>query len=334
MVDTKVTYAGFELPNPLVAGASPITHDVDTARRLEDAGASALVMHSLFEEQLEADAMTAHYQTEAVAESHAEATSYFPDSGYRLGVEEYLERLRRLKEAVSLPVFASLNGASPGGWTGYARDLESAGADALELNLYDVPSRPEESAAEVEARYLETVKAVVETASIPVAVKLSPFLSAPVNLATRLAAAGARAIVVFNRFYQPDIDIEALEVVPALRLSTSDELRLRLRWVAAMFEPVEASLAVTGGVHTAPDAIKALMAGASAVQMTSAILERGPGAVTEVLEGMRTWLTEHEYASVGQMVGSMSLARCPDPEHFERANYMKVLASWRYGTVV
>ncbi|RMG12061.1 MAG: dihydroorotate dehydrogenase-like protein [Deltaproteobacteria bacterium] len=341
MIDTKVEYAGIELERPFIAGASPVTHDLDVARRLEDAGAAAIVMHSLFEEQLEEDALSTHHHVEAVAHSHAEATSYFPElpepkeaGAYGLGPEAYLEQLRRLKASLSIPVFGSLNGVSPGGWIRYARSIEEAGADAIELNLYDVPVDPDESAAQVDARHVETVQAVAEAVSIPVAVKLSPFLSAPVHLARRLAEAGAAALVVFNRFYQPDIDVEALEVVPSLKLSTSDELLLRVRWLAAFFEVVPASLAVTGGVHTPIDAIKALMAGASGVQVTSAILARGPSVIADLSRGLVEWLEEHEYASVRQMVGSMSLARCPDPEAFGRANYMKVLAGWRRGSVI
>ncbi|RMH37509.1 MAG: dihydroorotate dehydrogenase-like protein [Deltaproteobacteria bacterium] len=334
-MDTSVTYAGLELRGPIVAGASPLTHDIDTARRLEEAGAAAIVMHSLFEEQIERDELALHYHVEATAHSHPEADSYLPDvGGYRLGPDAYVEQLGRLKRAVSIPVFGSLNGISAGGWIRYAAHMEQAGADAIELNLYDVPTDPDESGAEVEARYVDTVRAVVDAVSIPVAVKLSPFLSAPVHMAARLADAGAAAIVVFNRFYQPDIDIEALDVTPALTLSSPDELRLRLRWLAAMYGRVSASLAATGGVHSAAGAIKALMAGASAVQMTSAILRAGPAAVAAVVAEMLAWLEEHEYESVRQMIGSMSLQRCPDPEAFERANYMQVLQSWKHGGVV
>jgi dihydroorotate dehydrogenase (fumarate) len=334
-MDLTTRYAGLELAGPLVAGASPITHDVGIARRLEDAGVSAIVMHSLFEEQIDRDELSLHHHMAQVEYSHAEALSYFPAlDQFALAPDTYVEQLARVKRAVSVPVIGSLNGATPGGWTRYAKLMRQAGADAIELNVYYVATDPLESSADVEQRYLETVRCVKDSVDVPVAVKLSPFFSAPVHMARRLEAAGADALVVFNRFYQPDIDIDALDVAPALRLSDSSTLLMRLRWLAALFGNVECSLAATGGVHTGRDALKALMAGASAVQITSAVLRSGPEHVAEIQRDLCEWMEQNEYESVRQMIGSMSLQRCPDPTGFERANYMKVLQSWKYGTVV
>jgi dihydroorotate dehydrogenase (fumarate) len=311
-------------------GASPMVDSLDTVQRLEAAGAAAIVMHSLFEEQILQEQWATIYHMDVHAESFGEALSYFPRPGeFALGPEQYLAQIARIKKAVHIPVIASLNGTTAGGWVEYARRMEEAGADALELNVYYLATDPEEPAATVEQRTLDILRTVKQTVSIPVAVKLSPFFSSLAHFATELDVAGADALILFNRFYQPDIDIEQLEVTPKLELSNSSELLLRLRWLAILSEKVRCSLAVTGGVHTALDAIRAIMAGAHAVQMVSALLRGGPAYLRTVLDEMSTWMEEHEYTSLRQMQGSMSLARCPDPAAFERANYIRVLQGWR-----
>ena len=327
-MDLSTTYLGLQLEHPIVPGASPLVERPDDARRLEDAGAAALVLHSLFEEEI-----LRRVEAALAAESHghasAEAMAYWPELDHHLGPEEYLELVRSVKEAVAIPVIASLNGVTPGGWTSYAARIQEAGADALELNVYLLATDPEVPGTEVEERVVEIVRAVAGAVSIPVAVKLSPFFSSLPHLARRLVEAGARGLVLFNRFYQPDIDVEELEVVPNLRLSTPDELRLRLRWLAILSGRVEASLAATGGVHGPLDAVKAVMAGADAVQMVSALLEEGPGVLRRTVDGVRAWLEEHEYESLAQMKGSMSLRTVPDPSAVVRVNYARVLESWR-----
>jgi dihydroorotate dehydrogenase (fumarate) len=329
-VDLSTTYLGLRLPHPLMPGASPLVDSLDTVRRLEDAGAAAIVMHSLFEEQIVQEQLATIHHMEVHAESFAEAVSYFPRPGeFALGPEQYLAQISRIKKAVRLPVIASLNGTTAGGWVEYARRMEEAGADALELNVYYLATDPEEPAATVEQRTLDMLRAVKETVAVPVAVKLSPFFSSLAHFATELDVAGVDGLILFNRFYQPDIDIEALEVIPRLELSTSSELLLRLRWLAILADRVRCSLAVTGGVHDAADAVRAVMAGAHAVQMVSALLRRGPGYLRMVLDELRAWMGEHEYTSLEQMRGSMSLARSPDPAAFERANYIRVLQGWR-----
>ena len=329
-MDLSTTYLGLRLPHPLMPGASPMVDDLDTVKRLEDAGAAAIVMHSLFEEQLTLEQLGAIQNIEAHAESFAEALSYFPHPDeYALGPDKYLEHLHRIKHAVSVPVIGSLNGVTPSGWTDYARQIEQAGADALELNFYYVATNVADTAGSVEQRLYDVVRLVKGAVSIPVAVKLSPFYSAFAQLADQLDAAGVNGLVLFNRFYQPDIDVDELEAVPRLQLSDSSELLLRLRWLAILFGHVRASLAVTGGVHTFLDAIKAIMAGADAVQLVSALLQKGPDVLRKTREQMASWLEEHEYESLEQMRGSMSLQRCPDPAAYERANYMRVLQSWR-----
>jgi dihydroorotate dehydrogenase (fumarate) len=328
-VDLSTTYLKFKLPHPLIAGAMP-TEKLDAVKRLADAGAAAIVMHSLFEEQIRLEQETALKATEPHEESSAEALSYFPKpSEFRLGPEEYLEQIRKVKRTAGVPVIASLNGVTASGWLQYARQIQQAGADALELNVYFLATDPGESGEQVERRALEIVRTVKQTVTIPVAVKLSPFYSSVANFAAKVDELGADGLVLFNRFYQPDIDTEKLEVVPSLRLSDSSELLLRLRWLAILSGKVRASLAVTGGVHTAQDALKAVMAGAHAVQLVSVLLKRGPEALKEIREGMELWLKEHEYESLRQAQGSMSLAKCPDPAAFERANYMKILGAWK-----
>jgi dihydroorotate dehydrogenase (fumarate) len=311
-------------------GASPLADSLDTVKRLEDAGAAAIVMRSLFEEQITRDFEGMVHNMEVHEESFAEALSYFPKPDeFVFGSEEYLEQLRRIKQAVKVPVIASLNGVSNAGWISYAAKMQQAGADALELNSYYVATDPNEAGSEVEGTAIEIVKAVKRAVSIPVAVKISPFFSSVANFVHRLDEAGADGIVVFNRFYQPDIDVDALEAVPSLHLSDSSELLLRIRWLAILFGRTKASLAASGGVHTGLDAVKAVMAGASAVQMVSRLLEDGPQQLRTVLDNMTHWMEEHEYESLEQMRGSMSLQRSPDPAAFERGNYMRILRSWK-----
>jgi len=319
-MDLSTSYLGFELPHPLMPGASPLVDDLDTVRRLEDAGAAAIVMHSLFEEQIELDQRGALQYVDGPADSYAEALTYFPRAQqFALGPDRYLEQVRRIKDAVDVPVIGSLNGITGAGWLEYAKLVEQAGADALELNVYYLATRADETAAQVEQRVVDIAAAVKAAVRIPVAVKLSPFFSALPHLAHRLDQLHVDGLVIFNRFYQPDIDPEALEVVPRLHLSDSSELLVRLRWLAILSGHVQCSLAATGGIHTALDAIKAVMAGAHAVQMVSLARAR---------REMAAWLEEHEYESLRQMQGSMNLLRCPDPSAFERANYMRVLLSW------
>jgi dihydroorotate dehydrogenase (fumarate) len=329
-MDLSTTYLGFHLPHPFMPGASPLVDDLDMVRRLEDAGAAAIVMHSLFEEQIVAEQLAAFSHTETHADTFAEALSYFPDTNvFALGPAEYLDRIRQIKEAVSVPVIASLNGSSLGGWLKFAQQMQQAGADALELNVYSIATDLHDTAQDVEGQVLSMLRAVKERVHIPVAVKLSPFCSAFGHFAHQLDEAGADGLVIFNRFYQPDIDVEELVVEHQIHLSDSRELLLRLRWLAILSGRVQASLAVTGGVHTPLDAIKAIMCGAQAVQMVSALLRHGPEHLRVVREWIATWLEEHEYESLAQMQGSMSLIHCPDPQAYERANYLEMLQSWR-----
>jgi dihydroorotate dehydrogenase (fumarate) len=329
-MDLSTTYLGFALPHPLMPGASPMVDDLDTVRRLEDAGAAAIVMHSLFEEQIVQEQVTTFAHAEAHADSFGEALSYFPSpDAFALGPDDYLEQVRRIKEAVRVPVIGSLNGVSLGGWLEYARLIEQAGADALELNVYMVAADPGESAQAIEDRTVEMVRTVRGGVRIPLAVKLSPFYTALAHFARRLDEAGPAGLVLFNRFYQPGIDVEALEVRRELHLSDSSELPLRLRWLAILSGHVQASLAVTGGVHTVADVIQAVMAGAHAVQFVSALLRGGPERLAALRRELAAWLEEHEYTSLRQMQGSMSLRSCPDPAAYERGNYMFMLQSWR-----
>lgn len=330
MIDLSTTYLGFTLSHPLVAGASPLSADFDGVRRLEDAGASAIVLPSLFEEQIAAEEAGSFHHMDAHEQSHAEALSYFPlADDYRMGPARYLEHVRRVSEAVRVPVIGSLNGTTSAGWLHYARLIQDAGASAIELNFYHVATDPAESGQAVEARLLDVVRAVRTHVSIPVAVKLSPFFSSVASLAQQLDQAGADGLVLFNRFYQPDIDPEALIALAQLHLSDSSDLLLRLRWLAILSGRVKASLAATGGVHTAVDAVKAVMAGAHAVQMTSALLLHGPTHLNRVRDDMARWFDDHEYVSLGQACGSMNLLRSPDPAAFERGNYMKILQTWK-----
>jgi dihydroorotate dehydrogenase (fumarate) len=313
-----------------MAGASPLADKLDSVRKLEDAGAAAIVMRSLFEEQIAAEQLATNRSMETPANSFAEALSYFPSTeDFVLGPDEYLEQIRKIKAAVKIPVIASLNGTTLGGWLDYARLMQQAGADALELNVYYLATDPDETGEALERRTVEMVTAVKKAVSIPVAVKLSPYYSSMANVARHLDNAEADGLVLFNRFYQPDIDVEELKVLSELNLSNSGALLLRLRWLAILSGRVRASLAVTGGVHTPLDAIKAVMCGAHAVQMVSAILKNGPGQIAIMRREVSRWLEEHEYESLQQMQGSMGLQKCPDPKAFERANYMHILQSWQ-----
>jgi dihydroorotate dehydrogenase (fumarate) len=320
---------GLRLEHPIMTGASPLSDDLDGVRRLEDAGTAAIVMRSLFAEQIAREQIAAFVHLDSHGESFAEAMSYFPRAdSFVLGPDEYLEQLRRVKESVKVPVIASLNGARPGRWMDYPKMFEQVGADALELNLYHVSTDPDLTASDVEELALETVREVKRSSKLPLAVKLSPFYTSLPAFARRLDDAGADGLVLFNRFYQPDIDPEELKVVPQLQLSRSSELLLRLRWLAILSGRVKASLAVTGGVHSGLGAVKSVMAGAHAVQMVSALLARGPEHLKTVRDEMAAWLEEHEYSSLRQAQGSMNLSACPDPEVYERANYMMILQGW------
>jgi len=329
MIDLTTTYLGLHLKNPLVASASPLSKKVDTVRSLEDAGAAAVVLYSLFEEQITHDSHELDHYLERGTHAYAEAIDYFPDlDHYNIGPEPYLEHLQRVKEAVSIPVIGSLNGISPGGWVQYARFIEQAGADALELNIYYLPTDPDLSSVELEETYIDLVRAVRSNVKIPLAVKLSPFFTSLPNMARRFVAAGANGLVLFNRFYQPDFDLEALEVVPNLDLSTSRDLRLPLRWIALLYGRIQADFALTSGVHTAQDVLKAMMAGASVAMTTSALLQYGPELVTRILGNIEEWMVVHEYTSINMMKGSMSQQAVAEPAAFERANYMKALNSF------
>lgn len=329
-MNLQTNYLGLTLKHPLMPGASPMVDDLDLVRRLEDSGASAIVMHSLFEEQIELEQQGYDNTVEPYMESFSEALSFLPEpDDFTLTSEQYLKQLQRIKAAVGVPVIASLNGTTPGGWVRLASELESSGADALELNYYHVPTDTRMGSQLVENDAVALLRAVRRKVGIPVAMKLSPFFSSLPSVARKLTSSGADGLVLLNRFYQPDIDIENLEALPTLRLSDSSELRQRLRWIAILFGNVEASLAASGGVHTAEDAIKAIMAGASAVQLVSALLKHGPEQLRVVLQDMTRWLEEHDYESLDQLRGSMSLRHCPDPAAYERANYMRVLQGWR-----
>jgi dihydroorotate dehydrogenase (fumarate) len=328
-MDLSTTYMGLHLKNPIVPSASPISKSLDGIKQLEDAGASAVVLYSLFEEQITHEAKELDHFLTHSAESYQEAMSYFPDiHDYNLGPEEYLDHVRQAKEHTSIPVIGSLNGVSAGGWLDYARRIEQAGADALELNIYYIPTSPEHDGAAIESIYLEDLKTVKQAVKIPVAMKLSPYFSSMASMARKLDAAGADALVLFNRFYQPDFDLEALEVVPTVHLSTSHELTLPLRWIAILSGQVKASLAATTGVHTGMDALKMLMAGADVAMMCSSLLQHGPKHVAAVLREMEAWMEAKEYESVTQLKGSMSQRSVVEPAAFERANYMKALNSW------
>ncbi|HOD43757.1 MAG TPA: dihydroorotate dehydrogenase-like protein [Anaerolineaceae bacterium] len=329
MIDLSTQYLGLKLKNPLVASASPLSKKVDTVKKLEDAGIGAVVMYSLFEEQIIHESHALDYFLSHGTESFSEALTYFPDmEHYNVGPDGYLDMIRKLKESVQVPVIASLNGISTGGWVDYAGKMEQAGADALELNIYFLPTDLELEGIALEDAYVELVRSVRAQVKIPLAVKLSPYFTALPNFARKLVGAGANGLVLFNRFYQPDLDIETLEVVPDLVLSTSDELRLPLRWTAILYGRLQADLALTTGVHSVEDVVKATMAGARVSMMASELLSRGIGRVSEILADLEKWLETYEYHSIQQMLGSMSQQAVADPAAFERANYMKVLQSF------
>ncbi len=323
-------YMGFELKNPIVPSASPLTRNIDNFRRMEDAGAAAITMHSLFEEQIEFEAEQFEHFFGYGTESFAEALTYFPKlNEFGVGPDNYLELVHKAKQAVDIPVIASLNGVSDGGWIDYATKIQQAGADALEVNLYFLPTDPRVACGEVEQIYLDVLANVKRHVSIPVAMKIGPYFTALPRVAHALDTAGADALVLFNRFYQPDLDIEDLSVGPHLVLSSSDELRLPLRWIAILYSHVNCSLALTTGVHTVEDAVKAVMAGADIANTTSALLEHGIGHITTLVDGFRLWMEEHEYDSVDMMKGSLSQRNVAEPAAFERANYMKTLRSYQ-----
>ena len=328
-IDLSTTYLGLKLKNPLVASSGPLCEDVGNIRRIEDAGAAAIVLHSLFEEQIDQESDELDRFIQAGSERGPEATTHFPELTHQvMGPDAYLAHIVKCKQAVRIPIIASLNGTTRGGWLDYARQMEAAGADALELNIYHIAVDPDVSATQVEQRYIDLVKAVKAEVRIPVAVKLGPYFSSMANMARRLDAAGANALVLFNRFYQPDFDLESLEVVPNLILSNSHELLLRLHWIAVIYGNITADLALTGGVHSATDVVKAMMAGAKVAMMTSALLKRGVTYLDTICTELLIWMGEHEYDSIRQMQGSMSRNAVPQPGAFERANYMKVLSSY------
>lgn len=329
-MDLSTTYLGLKLQNPIVPSASPLSKHLDTLRQLEDAGASAVVLYSLFEEEINRQShLINRYLTEGT-ESYGEALSYFPEARFyrNVGPEDYLGHISKAKEALDIPVIASLNGVSTGGWIRYAREMEEAGADALELNIYFIPTQLDLSAAEVEQIYLDVLRDIKATISIPVAVKLNPYFSAMGNMSKRLVQAGADGLVLFNRFYQPDLDLEKLDVVPNLVLSESVEMRLPLRWIALLYGRVPADLALTTGVHTALDVLKGVAAGASVTMMASALIHHGAGHIQTVLQGVEEWLISHEYESLNQLQGSLSQIHCGAPAAFERANYIRVVGSY------
>ncbi|HTS13421.1 MAG TPA: dihydroorotate dehydrogenase-like protein [Candidatus Limnocylindrales bacterium] len=329
MIDISTQYLGLKLRSPIVASASPLCESIANLRRMEDVGIGAAVLPSLFEEQLDIESETVDSSLSLGEESFAESLNYLPDlRTYNLGPEGYLDLIRRAKQALSIPVIASLNGVSLSGWLRYAALMQQAGADAIELNLYGIAADPDVPGSLVEQEYCEIVSEVKSSVSIPVAVKLSPFFTSIPYAARRMDEAGADALVLFNRFYQPEFDLEALDVVPRLTLSDSHELLMRLHWIAILYGRVRANLAVTGGVHTAEDVLKSMMAGASVAMMTSALLEQGIGHVTTVLDQLVRWMEDHEYESIRQMQGSMSRRSAPHPNAFERVNYMRVLSSY------
>jgi dihydroorotate dehydrogenase (fumarate) len=331
MIDLTTTYLGLKLANPLVPSSSPFSKNLDSAKKLQDAGAAAMVMSSLFEEKIEAEEqqMERFFYQQAIGYGEADSFHPVPDA-VQTYQEQYLEHLVKLKAALQIPVIASLNGTSLGGWLDYAQALQQAGADALELNIYHLAANIAESSETVENRYLEILQAIKSNVNLPITLKLSSQFSSPVHFAKRLESAGANGIVLFNRFYQPDIDLETLAVVPKLELSTSAEALLRIRWLAVMYGRVDLSLAATGGFHNVEDIVKALLAGADVVHLCSVLLEHGIGHLTELLHGLEHWLAEHEYQSVSQLKGSVSQQHAIDPSAYERANYVHVLDSYSH----
>src|SRR5215468_173355 len=331
MIDLSTHYIGLKLRTPLVPSASPLSQEITSIRRLEDAGASAIVLYSLFEEQLRQESLELEHHLSSGTESFAESLTFFPQaSEFRVGPEGYLEHIRKAKEAVDVPVIASLNGATVGGWAKFAKEIEQAGADALECNIYYIPTDPNLKASEIEQTYVDIVWAVKSAISIPVAIKISPFFTSIANIAKRLDDAGADGLVLFNRFYQPDIDLEELEIRPNVLLSTPQALRLPLTWIGILYGRVKSSLAGTSGVHTPDDAIKLLMVGANVTMLCSSLLRNGINQLRQMEHGIVEWMEQHEYESVKQLQGSMSQLRCPDPSAFERAQYMRAVKSLQH----
>ncbi|MEZ4519047.1 MAG: dihydroorotate dehydrogenase-like protein [Chloroflexota bacterium] len=330
-MDLTTTYLGLELKNPVVPSASPLAREISNLRRMEDAGAAAIVLYSLFEEEINMESQTLDRYLNEGTESYAEALSYFPEAPvYRaIGPDAYLEHIYRAKQALDIPVIGSLNGVSTGGWIRYAKEIEGAGADALELNIYYVPTSIDLTSPEVEQIYIDLVQDVSQSVNIPVAVKLSPYFSATANMMDRISKAGASGLVLFNRFYQPDLDLENLEVVPNLKLSTSNEIRVPLRWIAILYGKIAADLALTTGVHNGMDALKGVAAGANVVMTTSELLKNGIDRISDILAEMEAWLVENEYESVDQLRGSLSQINVAAPAAFERANYIQVVRSFQ-----
>ncbi len=329
-MDLSTKYMGLKLKNPIVPSASPLSQSLDNAKRLEDAGASALVVYSLFEEQITHESGELDHYLSYGTESYAEAVSYFPEPhDFHLAPVKYLDHIADLKRSLEIPVIGSLNGVSKGGWVQYARNIEQAGADALELNVYYIPTNPDITGTEVANMYIETLKAVKANVNIPVAVKLSPFFTSMANFAKRIDESGADGLVLFNRFYQPDFDLDKLEVVPNLQLSSSNSLRLPLRWISILYGKVNASLAATSGVHNAEDVLKVMMAGADIAMICSELLQHGIKRIPEILADLEKWMEEKEYSSINMMKGSMSQKSVAEPAAFERANYMKTLQSYK-----
>jgi dihydroorotate dehydrogenase (fumarate) len=329
MVDLTTSYLGLKLKNPIVASSSPLTQKPETAKELEEAGVSAIIMHSLFEEQIIQESLKRHADLDRGTNQFYEALDYLPTYGqYSVGPETYLDALSKIKRSVNIPVLASLNGVSTGGWIEYAKKIQETGADGLELNIYYLATDTDLTSSELEERYISLVKNIRKQVRIPLAVKLSPFFTSLPNFASKLADVGVNGLVLFNRFYQPDFDLEELEVVPNLVLSSSNEMRLPLRWIAILYGRVQADFAITGGVHNGIDVLKAMMAGACVTNITSEFLHNGIGRVSEILLEITTWMEEHEYVSIQQMKGSMSQQNVAEPAAFERVNYMKVLSSY------
>ncbi|ARV57949.1 dihydroorotate dehydrogenase [Nostocales cyanobacterium HT-58-2] len=329
-MDITTTYMGLKLRSPLVASASPLSENIDNIKQMEDAGAGAVVMHSLFEEQLRLERYELHHHLTHGTESYPEALTYFPEpESFRVGPEEYLDHICKIKRSVKIPIFASLNGSSLGGWTSYARQIQQAGADALELNIYYVPTDIDLTAQQIEQTYIDILKAVKAVVTIPVAVKLSPYFTNMGNMAKQLDEAGANALVLFNRFYQPDINLKTLEVEPNVLLSTDQSMRLPLRWIAILYGRINTSLAATSGIHKGEDVVKMLMAGANITMLCSVLLQHGINRIQIIEQQLRQWMKEHEYESVQLMQGSMSQQYCPNPSEFERAQYMRAIQTYK-----
>ncbi len=329
-MDLSTTYLGLKLKNPLVVSASPLSKSIDNYKLLEEAGVAAIVNHSLFEEQITHEIGELQHYLSKGSESYAESLSYFPQATeFKLGPDEYLDHIYRAKKAIKIPVIASLNAHTEGGWETFAKQIQQAGADALELNVYYMATNPDMDGRYVEESYIDILQGVKSIVTIPVAIKIGPYFSALANMAKRLDQAGADGLVLFNRFYQPDIDLEQLEVVPDLSLSSSYDMRLPLRWIGVLYGHIKANLAATTGIHTSEDVLKMIMSGADVTMLCSALLKHGPNHVKVILKGMEEWMKEHEYVSVAQMKGSMSQKSCVNPEAFERANYMKTLQSYK-----